>query len=144
MFLKIAGAKNIADLIHMCYSLGCFHRMYKKSSVYIVLHFQEFHSFDLLGIIEKENLDIYERVKVINYIRKENHNAKCFVCGKADLGSLQKLRQHYAESNHLLKGLPEKPIWCTEEFVVYSYLFCKNLCSYDIVCQYCFPLLINE
>uniref|UniRef100_A0A915PQN3 C2H2-type domain-containing protein n=1 Tax=Setaria digitata TaxID=48799 RepID=A0A915PQN3_9BILA len=81
-------------------------------------HIKIVHNFDILGIIEKDKLDIYERMKMINYIRKENYNAKCFVCGRDDLGSLQKLRQHYAENNHLSKGLPEKSIWCTEENLV--------------------------
>lgn len=81
-------------------------------------HMKDVHYFDILGIIEKEKLDVYERVKMINYIRKENYNARCFVCGRDDLGSLQKLRQHYTENDHLSKGLPEKSVWCTEENLV--------------------------
>ncbi|VDM06758.1 unnamed protein product [Wuchereria bancrofti] len=81
-------------------------------------HMKDVHYFDILGIIEKEKLDFYERVKMINYIRKENYNARCFVCGRDDLGSLQKLRQHYTENDHLSKGLPEKSVWCTEENLV--------------------------
>ncbi|KAL3985305.1 C2H2 type zinc-finger (2 copies) family protein [Acanthocheilonema viteae] len=81
-------------------------------------HIKNIHHFDILGIIEKEKLGVYERVQMINYIRKENYNGRCFVCGRSDLGSLQKLRQHYAENCHLSKGLPEKSIWCTEENLV--------------------------
>ncbi|KAM3717344.1 Zinc finger protein [Dirofilaria immitis] len=81
-------------------------------------HIKDVHYFDILGIIAREKLDVYERVKMINYIRKENYNARCFVCGRDDLGSLQKLRQHYAENDHLSKGLPEKSVWCTEENLV--------------------------
>uniref|UniRef100_A0A8R1Y1E4 C2H2-type domain-containing protein n=1 Tax=Onchocerca volvulus TaxID=6282 RepID=A0A8R1Y1E4_ONCVO len=81
-------------------------------------HIKNVHYFDILGIIEKEKLDVYERVRMINYIRKENYNARCFVCGKNDLGSLQKLRRHYADNDHLSKGLPEKSVWCTEENLV--------------------------
>ncbi|VDN01388.1 unnamed protein product [Thelazia callipaeda] len=90
-----------------------------KASIYfhhcIIL---DVHHFDLLSIIERENLDIYDRMKMVNYIRKENYNARCFMCGKNDFGSLLKLRQHYMENNHLSEGLPEKSVWCTEENLI--------------------------
>uniref|UniRef100_A0A915APY1 C2H2-type domain-containing protein n=1 Tax=Parascaris univalens TaxID=6257 RepID=A0A915APY1_PARUN len=81
-------------------------------------HIKEKHHFDVLGIIEKEKLNTYERMKMLNFIRKQNYNAVCFVCGKSNLGSLQELRKHLADSDHMAKGLPERAVWDTEENLV--------------------------
>ncbi|KHN82741.1 Zinc finger protein [Toxocara canis] len=84
----------------------------------LIDHIKEVHHFDIMGIIEKEKLDTYDRMKMLNFIRKQNYNAVCFVCGKSDLGSLQELRKHLADSDHLAKGLPERAIWDTEQNLV--------------------------
>lgn len=81
-------------------------------------HIKEVHHFDILEFIEKENLDVYQRMKMINFIRKQNYSASCFVCGKTDLGSLQALRKHQSESDHLAKGLPDKSVWDVEENLI--------------------------
>lgn len=75
-----------------------------------------------MGIIEKEKLNTYERMKMLNFIRKQNYNAVCFICGKSDLGSLQELRKHLADSDHMAKGLPERAVWDTEELVFFVFL----------------------
>ncbi|VDN21037.1 unnamed protein product [Gongylonema pulchrum] len=75
------------------------------------------HHFDILGIIEKEKFDVYDRMSMINFIRKESYNGRCFVCGKGDFGGLLQLRLHFAEDNHLSKGLPNKSVWRVEELV---------------------------
>uniref|UniRef100_A0A914RK22 C2H2-type domain-containing protein n=1 Tax=Parascaris equorum TaxID=6256 RepID=A0A914RK22_PAREQ len=85
-------------------------------------HIKEKHHFDVLGIIEKEKLNTYERMKMLNFIRKQNYNAVCFVCGKSNLGSLQELRKHLADSDHMAKGLPERAVWDTEELVFFVML----------------------
>lgn len=60
-------------------------------------------------------MDLYQRMKMINFIRKQNHDLTCFVCSKGGFSNLQDLRKHQAENNHLAKGLPDKALWDAEE-----------------------------
>ncbi|MFH4982278.1 hypothetical protein AB6A40_008987 [Gnathostoma spinigerum] len=81
-------------------------------------HMKVVHHFDILAVIEKEKLDLYGRMKMVNYIRKQNYNANCFVCGKTDLSSLQDLRKHLDDAEHVANGLPQRSEWDTEENLV--------------------------
>ncbi|VDN56051.1 unnamed protein product, partial [Dracunculus medinensis] len=85
---------------------------------YLLKHLKDDHHFDILQIIENEKLDVYGRVKMINYIRKQNYNVHCFICGESGFGSIQALRKHLAENNHLSKGLPDRSVWHIEENLV--------------------------
>lgn len=87
----------------------------------MLIHMKEMHNCDILDIIEKENLDLYQRMKMINFIRKQNHDLTCFVCSKAGFGNIQDLRKHQGENNHLAKGVPDKTVWDTEENLVPIY-----------------------
>ncbi|VDD95902.1 unnamed protein product [Enterobius vermicularis] len=87
----------------------------------MLIHIKEAHECDILDIIEKENMDLYQRMKMINFIRKQNHDLTCFVCSKGGFSNLQDLRKHQAENNHLAKGLPDKALWDAEENLVPIY-----------------------
>lgn len=88
---------------------------------FIFYKLKDDHHFDILQIIENEKLDVYGRVKMINYIRKQNYNVHCFICGESGFGSIQALRKHLAENNHLSKGLPDRSVWHIEELVLGSF-----------------------
>lgn len=45
-------------------------------------------------------------MKLINFIRKQNYNGICFVCGKEDIGNFQQLRKHILEDEDLSKVCP--------------------------------------
>uniref|UniRef100_A0A0N5B1D2 C2H2-type domain-containing protein n=1 Tax=Syphacia muris TaxID=451379 RepID=A0A0N5B1D2_9BILA len=87
----------------------------------MLIHMKDAHNCDILDIIEKEDLDLYQRMKMINFIRKQNHDLICFVCNKSGFTSLQDMRKHQSENNHLAKGLPEKSVWDTETNLVPIY-----------------------
>uniref|UniRef100_A0A0M3ICB1 C2H2-type domain-containing protein n=1 Tax=Ascaris lumbricoides TaxID=6252 RepID=A0A0M3ICB1_ASCLU len=116
------------NLWHECvqYSLGVelmplmclFCRASSDHLAVLLEHIKKMHNFDIIEIIEKENLNIYERMKMLNFIRKQTSKAICFVCGKNDLGSLQELQKHLTENGHINKGLPSKDVWDTEENLV--------------------------
>ncbi|KAK0413968.1 hypothetical protein QR680_007085 [Steinernema hermaphroditum] len=81
-------------------------------------HLKDAHKFDLLKIIADEKMDIYNRMKFLNYVRTKMYNGACFVCGKEDLGGLAGLRKHLAEDNHLGSGIGEREKWDAEENLV--------------------------
>ncbi|KHJ84941.1 zinc finger, C2H2 type [Oesophagostomum dentatum] len=68
----------------------------------LLSHMKEKHEFDLIKLIDDNRLDVYQRMKLINFIRKQNFNAVCFVCQRNDLGNTQELAKHLQET--------EKPI----------------------------------
>lgn len=81
-------------------------------------HMMDKHDFDLLKLIHDNKLDTYERMKFINYIRKQNFNAICWRCGKSDNGNLIGLYKHLEESEKPIHELPDRSRWDTEDFLV--------------------------
>ncbi|PIO73286.1 hypothetical protein TELCIR_04747 [Teladorsagia circumcincta] len=84
----------------------------------LLAHMKEKHEFDLIKLIDENSLDVYQRMKLINYIRKQNFNAVCFVCQRSDLGNTQELAKHLQETEKPIKSLPDKALWDTDEFLV--------------------------
>jgi len=67
-------------------------------------HLNEAHKFDLIGYIEKEKLDVYGRMKLLNHLRKEIFNTPNF------RAKIQK-----AEG---VVEIPQRSEWDTEEELV--------------------------
>ncbi|CAJ0954668.1 unnamed protein product, partial [Mesorhabditis belari] len=84
----------------------------------LIEHMQEKHGFDLLKLIKDNKLDTYERMKLINYVRKQNFNAICWRCGKSDNGNLIGLYKHMEEVEKPIKELPDRSRWDLDEFLV--------------------------
>ncbi|VDL79349.1 unnamed protein product [Nippostrongylus brasiliensis] len=84
----------------------------------LLAHMKEKHEFDLIKLIDENHLDVYQRMKLINYIRKQNFNAVCFVCQQNDLGNTQELAKHLQEHEKPIKNLPDKSLWDTEDSLV--------------------------
>lgn len=81
-------------------------------------HMKDKHEFDLIKLIDENRLDVYQRMKLINYIRKQNFNAVCFLCQRSDLGNTQELAKHLQEHEKPITALPDKSLWDTEEYLV--------------------------
>ncbi|KAJ1345753.1 hypothetical protein KIN20_000358 [Parelaphostrongylus tenuis] len=81
----------------------------------LLAHMKEKHEFDLVKLIDENHLNVYQRMKLINYIRKQNFKAVCFVCQRDDIGNTQELAKHLQEQEKPIKSLPDKTIWDTEE-----------------------------
>lgn len=84
----------------------------------LLAHMKEKHEFDFVKLIDGNRLDVYQRMKLINFIRKQNFNAVCFVCQRSDLGNTQELAKHIQEHEKPIENLPDKSLWDTEEFLV--------------------------
>ncbi|ETN72396.1 hypothetical protein NECAME_13887 [Necator americanus] len=81
----------------------------------LLSHMKDKHDFDLIKIIDDNHLDVYQRMKLINYIRKQNFNAVCFICQRSDLGNTQELAKHLQEAERPITKLPDKSYWDTDE-----------------------------
>ena len=75
-------------------------------------------------------MNFYERMKLINYIRKQNFNGACWICQKCDIGNTIQLGKHLKEQetpfkvmqlntlNRTLECIPDASVWNTEENLV--------------------------
>lgn len=84
----------------------------------LLAHMKERHEFDLVKLIDDNHLDVYQRMKLVNYIRKQNFKAACFVCQRDDIGNAQELAKHLQELEKPVKSLPDKSLWDTEEYLL--------------------------
>ncbi|RCN28262.1 zinc finger, C2H2 type [Ancylostoma caninum] len=84
----------------------------------LLSHMKDKHEFDLIKLIDDNRLDVYQRMKLINFIRKQNFNAVCFVCQRNDLGNTQELAKHLQETEKPITKLPDKVLWDIDETLV--------------------------
>ena len=80
-------------------------------------HMKETHELDLLKLIKDNNLDLYKRLKFINYIRKQNYNAACWQCQRHDFENPLVCNRHLVEHKPF-HTLPDTAAWDTEEHLV--------------------------
>lgn len=55
------------------------------------------HEFDFSD--QTRDLDFYQKVKLVNYIRKRTHNKKCFYCDQG-CSTAELLTAHLYEAEH--------------------------------------------
>lgn len=63
----------------------------------LCLHIDAEHDFDFVEITK--NFDFYQKIKLVNYIRKQMHNNKCIYCDTA-FDSYTKLQYHLKQEQH--------------------------------------------
>lgn len=80
-------------------------------------HMKTTHEFDLLKNVSDDKLNSYQRLRLINYIRKQNYHADCWVCQKTEFENPLALQKHILEHKPL-SHLPDASIWDTEENLV--------------------------
>lgn len=55
------------------------------------------HGFDFASSTKR--LDFYQKVKLVNYIRRQVHNKRCIVCDLS-LETMEELRDHMNKEDH--------------------------------------------
>lgn len=78
--------------------ITCLFCQEKERNIYVLcIHMDGDHDFDFLEQTEK--LDFYQKVKLVNYIRKQVHNNRCVFCDLSceDVNALQK---HFIDKKH--------------------------------------------
>ncbi|KAK9123271.1 hypothetical protein Sjap_012873 [Stephania japonica] len=73
----------------------------KRSSVdSLFSHCSSTHSFDFQTITKSLGLDFYSRFKLINYVRSQVHECRCWICG-LPFQSKSELQNHLHEADNL-------------------------------------------
>ncbi|XP_062533467.1 zinc finger protein 277, partial [Armigeres subalbatus] len=89
-------------------------------------HMKTTHSFDFDAQVI--GLTFYQRVKIVNYIRRQMHVLKCVVC-REDFPSNEQLQCHLREAGHYATG--EQQFWDQPEFFFPTYEDDQFLCHLE-------------
>ncbi|XP_055597442.1 zinc finger protein 277 [Uranotaenia lowii] len=84
------------------------------------------HSFDFDAQVI--GLSFYQRVKVVNFIRRQMHVMKCVMC-REDFSSRENLENHLKEQNHY--GIGDQQLWDQPEFFFPTYEDDQFLCHLE-------------
>ena len=80
-------------------------------------HLKNVHQFDLYEYFERFQLEFYDRIKLVNYIRLESAKYKCFACGhQAD--DLETFLIHLAMDQGHLSHLPVEESWKNPQYLL--------------------------
>jgi C2H2 type zinc-finger (2 copies) len=93
-------------------------------------HLKKVHSFDLHAYFARHSLELYDRIKLINYIRLETSHLRCFQCSSAFQAS-EGLQKHLKQQGHLM-SLPESDIWRNAQYLLPAIESDPLLCFLDI------------
>ncbi|XP_016053782.1 PREDICTED: zinc finger protein 277 [Miniopterus natalensis] len=93
----------------------------------LCVHMEEAHGFDLLKVKSELGLNFYQQVKLINFIRRQVHQGRCYGC-RARFASRAELRTHLAEAKHAAL-LPDRQTWDQPEYYFPTYENDSLLCT---------------
>ncbi|XP_019508581.1 PREDICTED: zinc finger protein 277 isoform X1 [Hipposideros armiger] len=90
-------------------------------------HMEDAHGFDLLKIKSELGLNFYQQVKLVNFIRRQVHQCRCYGC-RVKFNSKADLRTHMEEAKHT-SLLPEVKTWDQPEYYFPTYENDTLLCT---------------
>ncbi|XP_011369791.1 zinc finger protein 277 [Pteropus vampyrus] len=91
------------------------------------VHMEDAHEFDLLKIKSELGLNFYQQVKLVNFIRRQIHQCRCYGC-HVKFKSKADLRTHMEEAKHT-SLLPEMKTWDQPEYYFPTYENDSLLCT---------------
>ncbi|KAH9505106.1 hypothetical protein Btru_059561 [Bulinus truncatus] len=93
-------------------------------------HMKDKHGFDLLEVNHKLQLNFYQKVKLINYIRRQVYHKTCYGCLEtfSDKGSLNSHLESFPD--HLRK-VPDSSVWDQPQYFFPTYEDDTLLCQLD-------------
>ena len=77
------------------------------------------HDFDITVIKREQNWDFYECIRLINYVRRNSSNFKCFYCHFCAKDSSD-LSKHFVETRHD-SCIPDKSMWDNSLYLFPTY-----------------------
>uniref|UniRef100_A0ACB8FPF5 Uncharacterized protein n=2 Tax=Sphaerodactylus townsendi TaxID=933632 RepID=A0ACB8FPF5_9SAUR len=80
---------------------------------------EEVHGFDLLKIKSDYGLNFYQQVKLVNFVRREVHQCRCYSC-QNKFQSKTELTGHMEETEHITL-LPPRLIWDQPQYYFPTY-----------------------
>ncbi|XP_053318939.1 zinc finger protein 277 [Spea bombifrons] len=90
-------------------------------------HMKENHQFDLVKIKSDLGLKFYQQVKLVNFIRRQIHQCRCYGC-QEKFPSKAELVRHMDEERHL-GNLPERSLWDQPQYYFPTYENDSLLCT---------------
>ncbi|XP_075414684.1 zinc finger protein 277 [Tenrec ecaudatus] len=93
----------------------------------LYVHMEDAHEFNLLKIKAELGLNFYQQVKLVNFIRREVHQCRCYGC-QVKFKSKADLRTHMEETKHI-SLLPERPTWDQLQYYFPTYENDSLLCT---------------
>lgn len=93
----------------------------------LYVHMKDTHEFDLLRIKSELGLNFYQQVKLVNFIRRQVHQCRCYSC-HVKFKSKTELRTHMEEAKHT-SLLPDRKTWDQLEYYFPTYENDTLLCT---------------
>ncbi|XP_054427345.1 zinc finger protein 277 [Pteronotus mesoamericanus] len=93
----------------------------------LCVHMEDAHDFDLLKIKSELGLSFYQQVKLVNFIRRQIHQRRCYGC-HAEFATSAALRSHLGEAKHAAL-LPAAATWDQPEYYFPTYENDSLLCT---------------
>nr|XP_057931637.1 zinc finger protein 277 isoform X2 [Doryrhamphus excisus] len=87
--------------------LFCDHQSETMEQIYA--HMKEVHSFDLHQLRTQLNLKFYQQVKLVNFIRRQIHQNRCYAC-QDKFRSRGEVLRHIVDNGHVMT-LPPVSVW---------------------------------
>ncbi|CAF89879.1 unnamed protein product, partial [Tetraodon nigroviridis] len=87
--------------------LFCHHQSETMEPIYA--HMKESHGFDLHQLRTRLDLSFYQQVKLVNFIRRQIHQNRCYGCQRA-FGSRDAVLAHVQSQGHVMM-LPDASAW---------------------------------
>ncbi|XP_054632693.1 zinc finger protein 277 [Dunckerocampus dactyliophorus] len=105
--------------------LFCDHQSETMEQIYT--HMKEIHGFDLHQLRAQLNLRFYQQVKLVNFIRRQIHQNRCYACHDKFRSRGDVLR-HIVDNGHVMK-LPPVSTWNQPQYYFPTYENDALLCT---------------
>lgn len=105
--------------------LFCEHQSETMEQIYS--HMKERHGFDLHRLRLELNLHFYQQVKLVNFIRRQIHQSRCYGCDQK-FESRQDVLQHISTEGHVMR-LPHMSTWNQPQYYFPTYENDALLCT---------------
>uniref|UniRef100_A0A8P4GV72 C2H2-type domain-containing protein n=1 Tax=Dicentrarchus labrax TaxID=13489 RepID=A0A8P4GV72_DICLA len=105
--------------------LFCEHQSETMEQIYT--HMKEAHGFDLHKLRTELNLRFYQQVKLVNFIRRQIHQSRCYGC-QEKFDSRDAVLRHIAAEGHMMK-LPDVSTWNQPQYYFPTYENDALLCT---------------
>lgn len=110
------GWKEMMDSVDCNMTCICLFCSYEsKNTQRIFNHMKASHSFDFLAVKNENNLNFYEQLKMINYIRRQVLEVQCLSCSEK-FQSHDELMSHMEHTNHIVNFCLDTKTWNQPEY----------------------------
>ncbi|NXD09637.1 ZN277 protein, partial [Nothocercus nigrocapillus] len=112
---------------HPMYAVCLFCEEQADTTEKLYFHMRKSHGFDFLKIKSEHGLNFYQQVKLVNFIRREIHHCRCYIC-QEKFQSKTELISHMEETKHVT-FLPARSTWDQPQYYFPTYENDTFLCT---------------